>query len=218
MDTPAQIVFPPSARRMQERFGSRAAYAKRDRPDASFPREIDEPLAAFLAEVDSFFIATATPDGRPYIQHRGGPKGFLKVLGPGTLGFADFGGNRQYITVGRLSENDAVRLFLVDYAQRARIKVWGRARVVEDDSELLARLADAGYKARIERAIVIEIDAWDMNCRQHIPQKFDAADVEAAISKLQVQVTELAKENASLREVLAARGEVPTPDRSRPPA
>jgi predicted pyridoxine 5'-phosphate oxidase superfamily flavin-nucleotide-binding protein len=218
MSTPAQIVFPPSARRMQERYGSRAAYAKRDRPEAGFPREVDEQLTEFVAGLDSFFIATATPDGRPYIQHRGGPKGFLKVLGPTTLGFADFTGNRQYITVGRLSENDAVCLFLIDYAHRARVKVWGRARSIEDDPQLLARLIEPGYKARVERAIVIEIDAWDINCRQHIPQKFSAADVEAAVSQLQQRVAELARENAALRDRLAARGEPPTPDLSRPPA
>jgi predicted pyridoxine 5'-phosphate oxidase superfamily flavin-nucleotide-binding protein len=212
MDAAAQIVFPPSARRMQERFGSRAGYAKRDHPETGFRQEVDEELTAFLAELNSFFIATATPDGHPYIQHRGGPKGFLKVLGPTTLAFADFAGNRQYITVGRLSENDSVCLFLIDYAQRARVKVWGRARVVEDDPGLLARLVEPGYKARVERAIVIEIQAWDINCRQHIPQKFDAADVEAAISKLQQRVAELARENASLREAAAARrGETPVP-------
>ena len=202
---------------MQERFGSRSAYAKRDRPETGFAREVDEDLAAFLAELDSFFIATATPDGHPYIQHRGGPKGFLKGLGPTTLAFADFAGNRQYITIGRLSENDAVCLFLVDYSQRARVKVWGRARVVEDDPELLARLVAPGYNARVERAIVIEIQAWDINCRQHIPQKFDAADVEAAISKLQQRVAELTRENASLRKDLAARSAAPSPDPSGKP-
>jgi predicted pyridoxine 5'-phosphate oxidase superfamily flavin-nucleotide-binding protein len=218
MDTPADIVFPLSARRMQERFGSRAAYAKRDQLETGFPRAVDEGLAAFLAELDSFLIATATPDGRPYIQHRGGPKGFLRVLGPTTLGFADFAGNRQYITVGRLSENDAVCVFLIDYAQRARVKVWGRARVVENDPELLARLIEPGYKARIERAVVIEIDAWDGNCRQHIPQKFAAADVEAAISTLQQRVAELVRENESLRARLSGRAAALTPDPSRPPA
>src|SRR5690349_22242460 len=138
MSTPAEIVFPASARRMQERHGSRGTYAKRDQPDG-FRRVVDEDLAAFLAELDSFFIATATADGQPYIQHRGGPKGFLKVLGPTTLGFADFAGNRQYITAGRLTENPAVCLFLIDYPHRARVKLWGHARIVEDEPQLLAR-------------------------------------------------------------------------------
>lgn len=202
VDRAAAIVFPASARAMQERFGSRQAYAKRDRP-GGFPREIDARMLAFLAEVDSFFIASATADAKPYIQHRGGPKGFLKVLGPATLGFADFGGNRQYITVGRLAENDAVSLFLMDYARQARVKLWGRARVVEDDPELLERLADPAYPATVERAIVIEIDAWDINCRQHIPQKFDAADVALAIERLQARVAELEAENTRLKGALA---------------
>ncbi len=199
--TPSEVIFPASARAMQERLGSRAAYAKRDQP-SGFPQAVDEHLTAFLADLDSFYIATATADGRPYIQHRGGPRGFLRVLGPTTLGFADFLGNRQYITLGRLAENPAVCLFLMDYAHRARIKIWGRARVVEDDPELLARLVDRGYKARIERAILIEIDAWDLNCRQHIPQKFAAADVGAAVEKLQSRIRELETENADLKERL----------------
>jgi len=207
MASPAEIMFPASARRMQERYGSRAMYARRDHPEG-FRRAVDEDLAAFLAGLDSFFIATATADGQPYIQHRGGPRGFLKVLGATTLGFADFAGNRQYITAGRLTENPAVCLFLIDYPLRARVKVWGHGRIVEDEPQLLTRLADPAYKARVERAIVIEIDAWDINCRQHIPQKFAAADVEAAVSKLQSRIGELESENAALRERLrGARGE-----------
>jgi predicted pyridoxine 5'-phosphate oxidase superfamily flavin-nucleotide-binding protein len=184
MDRAYGIVFPASARAMQERLGSGAAYAKRDRP-GGFPVEVDARLAAFLAEVD--------------IQHRGGPRGLLKALGPRTLGFADFAGNRQYITVGRLAENDAVCLFLMDYARQARVKLWGRARVVEDDPELLARLADPAYPAKVERAILIEIDAWDINCRQHIPQKLPAADVGAALTRLQARIAELEAENARLK-------------------
>ncbi len=199
---PASVVFPPSARLMQQRFGSRGAYAKLDSP-GGFADEVDERLSGFLAQLDSFFIATATAEGKPYIQHRGGPKGFLKVLGPKSLGFADFAGNRQYVTIGRLSENDAVCLFLIDYASRARIKVWGRARVVEDDPQLLTRLADLTYKARVERAIVIEIDAWDINCRQHIPQKFEAADVRAASEKLQARIGELEAESNALKAAIS---------------
>ncbi len=207
---PAYIIFPESARSMQERFGSRAAYAKRDVP-GGFPRAVDRQLTGFLAELNSFFIATATPDGQPYIQHRGGPKGFLKVLGPTTLGFADFLGNRQYITIGRLAENDVVCLFLMDYAHRSRIKVWGRARVVEGDAELLGKLVDPAYKARVERAIVIEIDAWDINCRQHIPQKFDAADVNASLENLQARISELESENAGLKRRLESVRPDPSP-------
>jgi uncharacterized protein len=194
----AQIVFPPTARAMQERFGSRAAYAKRD--ITGFRQEITPDLAEFLGGLNSFYLATATRDGHPYIQHRGGPKGFLRPLGPSTLGFADFIGNRQYITIGNLSENPAVHLFLMDYAQQTRVKIWGRARVVEDDPELLARLSDPTYPARIERAIVIEIDAWDPNCRQHIPVLLEADDVIAGVARLKARITELEAENASLRQ------------------
>ncbi|HKM63527.1 MAG TPA: pyridoxamine 5'-phosphate oxidase family protein [Acidisphaera sp.] len=200
----AQIVFPASARAMHERFGSGAAYARRDA--TGFRQEVTPDLAAFLAGLNSFYLATATRDGRPYIQHRGGPKGFLRPLGPTTLGFADFSGNRQYITLGNLSENPAVHLFLMDYAHRTRIKIWGRARVVEEDPALLARLSDPAYPVRIERAIVIEIDAWDPNCRQHIPMKLDADDVAAEIDRLTARVAELETEDASLLKRTEAAG------------
>jgi predicted pyridoxine 5'-phosphate oxidase superfamily flavin-nucleotide-binding protein len=201
-DDPARVIFPPSARLAQERLGSRAEQSRREQP-GGFPHAVDERLLRFLARVDSFFIATATADGRPYVQHRGGPRGFLKPLGPRTLGFADFSGNRQYITVGRLSENSAVCLFLIDYARRARLKIWGRAVVVESDPQLLERLADPAYPARAERAIVIEIEAWDVNCRQHIPRKFAAEDLAAAIGHLEARIRELEAENAALRRPAA---------------
>jgi predicted pyridoxine 5'-phosphate oxidase superfamily flavin-nucleotide-binding protein len=193
----AMLVWPPAARAFQARFGSRRAYAAADR--RGFRQDVDADLAAFLAQANSFYLASATADAKPYIQHRGGPPGFLKPIGPSTLAFADFSGNRQYITIGRLSENDAVALFLMDYAHQARIKIWGRARMVENDPELIARLADPNYRARIERAIVIEIDAWDENCRQHIPQKFDASDVASAIGRLEARIGELEAENARLK-------------------
>jgi len=196
---PAQVIFPPSARAAQERLGSRALQQRRERV-GGFQTRVNERLIAFLARVDSIFIATATADGQPYIQHRGGPKGFLKALGPSTLGFADFAGNRQYITVGRLSENSAVCLFLIDYAQPARVKVWGHASVVENDEALLARVADPAYPARVERAILIEIDAWDINCRQHIPRKIAAEEVASAIENLESRIRVLEAENAAFRQ------------------
>jgi uncharacterized protein len=198
-DNPAALVFPPSARAAQERLGSRALQARRERQGA-FSQTVDERLRAFLARIDSFFIATATADGQPYIQHRGGPKGFLRVLGPSTLGFADFSGNRQYITVGRLAENPAVCLFVMDYERRARVKLWGRAAVVEGDPVLLGRVADPAYVARIERAILIEIDVWDVNCRQHIPRKLAAEEVAVEIERLQARIRQLETENALLRQ------------------
>lgn len=196
---PAHRVFPPSAREQQVRRGSRQLYAGRDRP-GGFPIEVDDRLRAFLARSDSFFIASATADAKPYIQHRGGPKGFLMALDDRTLGFADFAGNRQYITIGRLAENDAVCVFLIDYARRARIKLWGRARYVEDDPALLARLSVAGYKAKVERAILIDVEVWDINCPQHIPQKFAADEVAAALASLHARMAELEAENTRLKE------------------
>jgi hypothetical protein len=200
VDPSALLVWPPTARAYQERFGSRRAYAAADR--RGFRRDVDAQLAAFLAETDSFYLGSATADAKPYIQHRGGPPGFLKPVGPSTLAFADFSGNRQYITIGRLAENDAVALFLMDYAHQRRIKIWGRARVVEDDPELIARLADPAYPAQIERAIVIDIDAWDVNCPQHIPQKINATDVSAALAQLNERIAALESENADLKAKL----------------
>lgn len=159
-------------------------------------------LAAFLAERDSAYLATASAAGQPYVQHRGGPKGFIRVLDEKTLGFADYVGNRQYITTGNLAENDRAFLFLMDYAERRRVKIWGRARVVADDPQLLARLMPEGYDARPEQAILFTIEAWDVNCPQHIPQKLDATDVAAAIEHLEHRINELEAENARLRASL----------------
>ena len=161
-------------------------------------------------ERDSAYLATANSAGQPYVQHRGGPKGFIRVLDDNTLGFADFVGNRQYITTGNLAENDRAFLFLMDYAHRQRIKIWGRARVVENDAELLAKLMPEGYDARPQQAILFTIEAWDVNCPQHIPQKFDAADVAAAVAKLERRVSELEAENARLRESAARTTPVKT--------
>ena len=201
-DNPARVIFPPSARAAQERLGSRALQQRRERM-GGFQQRVNDRLIAFLARVDSLFIATATADGQPYIQHRGGPKGFLRALGPSTLGFADFVGNRQYITIGRLSENTAVCVFLIDYAQPARVKIWGHASVVEDDEALVAYLADPSYAARIERAILIEIDVWDVNCRQHIPRKLPAEEVGRESEILGARIRELEAENAVLKQQLA---------------
>lgn len=171
-------------------------------------------LAAFLATRDSAYLATANAAGEPYVQHRGGPKGFIRVLDEKTLGFADFVGNRQYITTGNLAENDRAFLFLMNYAERHRVKIWGRARVVENDPELLARLMPEGYDARPQQAILFTIEAWDVNCPQHIPQKFDAADVAVAVEKLERRIGELESENARLRELLARTEDAATREKS----
>ncbi len=194
----SDIAFTPSVKAWQERLGSRAGYAqmakKRDWQDRVTPE-----LKAFLGQRDSFYLATASADGRPYIQHRGGPAGFLKAIDDKHLAFADFGGNKQYITAGNLSENDRASIFLMDYANRRRIKLWGRARVVEDDAELLERLADPEYRAKPERAIVFEIEAWDVNCPQHITPRYSQDQIAPAIAKLQTRIEELEAEVADLR-------------------
>jgi len=194
----SDVAFTPAVKAVQERRGSRKLY-RRMEDRGGWQTTVTPELAAFIAERDSAYLATANSAGQPYVQHRGGPKGFIRVLDETTLGFADYVGNRQYITTGNLLENDRAFLFLMDYAHRRRIKIWGRARVVEDDSELLARIMPAGYAARPEQAIVFTIEAWDVNCPQHIPEKLDAVDVAAAIGKLQRRIDVLEAENARLR-------------------
>jgi hypothetical protein len=164
-----------------------------------FQTKLTPDLIAFLTEVDTAYLATANAAGQPYVQHRGGPKGFICTLDETTLGFADFAGNRQYITLGNLAENDQAFLFLMDYAHRRRIKIWGGARIVEADPELISRLMPKGYPARAERAILFEVKAWDVNCPRHIPQKFDAAEVVELVAKLRSRIETLEAENDKLR-------------------
>ncbi len=190
----SDVAFSPAVKAVQARKGSRAAYARREQSGA-WPSTVDDDLAAFLAEQTSVFLATASADGQPYVQHRGGPPGFIRVLDEHTLGFVDYAGNKQYITAGNLSENPKFCLFLIDYAHQRRIKIWGEARVVEADDALIARLMPHGYKARPEHVVLLHVTAWDVNCPQHIPQKFDAADV----ARLQARITALEAENAALR-------------------
>jgi predicted pyridoxine 5'-phosphate oxidase superfamily flavin-nucleotide-binding protein len=166
----------------------------------SWTTTITPALAAFIDEQTSVFFATASAGGQPYIQHRGGPKGFLRVLDEKTIAFADFAGNRQYITQGNLAENPKAYLFLLDYAIRRRIKIWGTARVIEDDAALIARLMPYGYKARPEQAILFTVAAWDSNCPQHIPQRFEAADVAAALAERDKRIATLEAELARLRQ------------------
>jgi len=201
MTNNASIVFTPAAQQAQAERGSARAYA--DRVAEGFPDTVTPELASFIAEQDTAFLATATKDGAPYIQHRGGPKGFIKVIDERTLGFADYRGNRQYITLANLSENDRAYLFLLDPARRQRIKLWGRARVVENDPALVERLFDAGYKAKPERAILFTIDAWDVNCSQHIVTRFTETEIAEAMSGVTRKLAELEAENARLRSLLA---------------
>ena len=194
----SDIAFTPAVKAIQTRKGSRKAYADVEER-GGWRTDIDQDLAAFLADTNSFYFATATADGQPYIQHRGGPKGFIKVLDSNTIAFADYRGNRQYITQGNLSENPRAYIFVMDYAHRRRVKIWGEARVVDDDPAFLKSLMPHGYKARPEQAVLFRISAWDTNCPQHIPQKFDSADVAAAISSRDARIAELEAELAALQ-------------------
>ena len=194
----SDVAFTPVVKAIQARKGSREAYAHVE-ANGGWRTEVDDNLAAFLAEANSFFLATASADGQPYMQHRGGPKGFVKVLDKQTLAFADFSGNRQYITQGNLAENPKANIFIMDYAHRRRVKLWGTARVVEDDPALLASLMPQGYRAKPEQVILFTIAAWDTNCPQHIPQKFDAADVAAALAARDARIAELEEEVARLK-------------------
>jgi hypothetical protein len=194
----SDVAFTPAVKAVQARKGSRAAYADVE-ARGGWRTEIDDNLAAFLAEANSLYFATASADGQPYIQHRGGPRGFMRALDKNMLAFADYGGNRQYITQGNLSENPKAHIFLMDYAHRRRVKIWGEARVVDDDPALLQSLMPQGYKARPEQAILFGISAWDTNCPQHIPQKFDAADVAAALAARDARIAELETELAAAK-------------------
>ncbi|KAA0075029.1 pyridoxamine 5'-phosphate oxidase family protein [Tardiphaga sp. P9-11] len=194
----SDVAFTPTVKAIQTRKGSRSGYAHVEE-NGGWRTEVDDNLAAFLAETNSFFLATASADGQPYMQHRGGPKGFVKVLDKQTLAFADYSGNRQYITQGNLAENPKANIFIMDYAHRRRVKLWGTARVVEDDPALLASLMPQGYRAKPEQVILFTIAAWDTNCPQHIPQKFDAADVAAALASRDVRIAELEAELATLK-------------------
>jgi len=194
----SDVAFTDAVKAVQKARGSRNAYARMESGDG-WPRTVDDELAAFLAAQTSFFLATANAQGQPYIQHRGGPPGFLRVLDEHTLGLADFRGNKQYITTGNLAENPKVHLFFIDYAHQRRVKLWGEARVVTDDPALVARLLPENYAAKAEQAIVIDVAAWDVNCPQHIPQLFAAKDVEAALAERDRKIAALQAELTRLR-------------------
>ena len=195
------IAFTDAVRRRQEENGSAGAYARALEPlPESAPGPLGPDEAAFIAARDSFYIGSVSETGWPYIQHRGGPRGFLKVLGERSIGFADFAGNRQYMSVGNLLKDDRVSLFLMDYALKARLKIMGHVRLIDAaDGDLLERLIVPGYRARIERGFIIEIAAFDWNCSQHITPRFTAQEVEAATAELQRRIAELRAEVAALR-------------------
>lgn len=194
----SDVAFTPTVKAIQERKGSRRSYAAMEER-GGWRTSITPELAAFVAQQRSVFLATASADGQPYIQHRGGPPGFLHVLDAQTIAFADLKGNRQYITQGNLAENPRAHLFLIDYARRQRIKIWGRARVVEDDAALASRLAPSG-SAKLEQVLLFDIVAWDANCPAHIPQRFEADDVAAALAERDARIEALEAEVVRLRE------------------
>jgi predicted pyridoxine 5'-phosphate oxidase superfamily flavin-nucleotide-binding protein len=198
MTPTSNIAFSPSVKAVQQRRGSRKGYAKMEER-GGWSATIDANLADFIGSMRSFYLATASKDGQPYMQHRGGPPGFLHVIDDKTLAFADFSSNRQYITTGNLAENPRAMMFLMDYERRQRVKIWGTARVVENDPELVSRLFPDGYKARGEAAILFTVEAWDANCPQHIPQMLFADDVAQGVGALQDRIAALEAENAKLR-------------------
>ena len=203
VDRPAtyasDVAFTDTVKSIQARKGSRGAYERMEK-GGSWEQSITAELKAEIEAQTSVFLATASAQGQPYIQHRGGPAGFLKVLDEQTIAFADFAGNRQYITQGNLEENPKAHLFLIDYANRRRIKIWGTARVVEGDAALLQRLMPADYRARSEQVMLFTVTAWDVNCPQHIPRRFEAADVEAAINSRDQRIAALEAEVKRLRQ------------------
>jgi predicted pyridoxine 5'-phosphate oxidase superfamily flavin-nucleotide-binding protein len=197
MSYSSDVAFTPAVKAVQERKGSRNSYARMEE-SGSWQTRITPDLHRFIEAQTSVFLATANSGGQPYIQHRGGPPGFLKVLDEQTLGFVDFVGNKQYITLGNLAENPKAHLFLIDYAHRKRVKIWGEARVIDDDRELSQRLMPNAYKARASQVILFQVNAWDANCPQHIPQRFEAAEVAAAIDERDQRIAALEAQLAAI--------------------
>jgi predicted pyridoxine 5'-phosphate oxidase superfamily flavin-nucleotide-binding protein len=195
----SDVAFTPAVKAVQTRKGSRGAYGRMEEKGA-WQTRISPDLASFIAAQTSVFLATVNAEGQPYIQHRGGPAGFLRVLDDKTIGFADFAGNRQYISQGNLADNPKAHLFLIDYVHKKRVKIWGEARIVEGDEKLISQLMPDDYKARSEQSILFTVSAWDANCPQHIPQRFEAADVAAALAERDARIETLLAEVKRLRE------------------
>lgn len=203
----AEITFTPAVLKAQERLGSRDGYAKFLDPDTSRRDRLREQEASFIAALDGFYQATVSESGWPYVQFRGGPKGFLKVLDERTVAYADFRGNRQYLSVGNLAGDDRMALILMDYRNQRRLKLWGRARMVDvgDDPDLVARLHDAAYDAKPERAVLIAVEAVDWNCPQHIPRRLTVEEFAEDLAPLLAELDRLRGENVALREALNGR-------------
>lgn len=186
----SDIAFTPAVKAAQEARGSRSSYAKMEQR-GGWNDVVNSALAEFIAQRESFYLGTAAADGQPYIQHRGGPRGFLKVLDEKTLAMADYSGNAQYISIGNLTENNKAFIFLMDYPNQNRIKIWGTAEFVEDDPELMDRVVDRDYKARPQRVLVFYVKAWDVNCTQHIQQRFTVEEMKPMVQALHDRIAEL---------------------------
>jgi predicted pyridoxine 5'-phosphate oxidase superfamily flavin-nucleotide-binding protein len=195
----SDIAFTTSVKAAQQQRGSRENYERMEQR-GGWQYEVTPELAAYIAERDSFYLGTANDEGQPYIQHRGGPKGFLKVVDKRTLGFADFVGNAQYISVGNLDENNKAFIFLMDYPNRRRIKIWGTSEIVEGDAGLLQQLTDDGYKGKPQRAVLFHIKAWDANCPQHIIPRWTENEFAPVVDNLKAHIVELERENQRLRD------------------
>jgi predicted pyridoxine 5'-phosphate oxidase superfamily flavin-nucleotide-binding protein len=208
MDYPSDVAFTPSVKAVQQRHGSRAAYARMEE-GGSWETVITPELRGFIEAQTSVFLATANREGQPYIQHRGGPAGFLRVMDEQTIGFVDYVGNRQYITLGNLADNPKAHLFLIDYAHRRRVKLWGEAQVIEGDAGLTQRLMPEGYKARASQVLLFRVAAWDANCPQHIPLRLEAADVAAAIDERDRRIAALEAELARVRKGAGEKAPAP---------
>jgi predicted pyridoxine 5'-phosphate oxidase superfamily flavin-nucleotide-binding protein len=185
----SDIAFTETVKQLQRRNGSRDAYAKMEA--RGWQDRITPQLAAFIAQQNSFYLATVNAEGQPYVQHRGGPRGFLRPIDEHTLAMADFRGNRQFISQGNLLESRKAFIFLMDYANRRRIKIWGEASMVEGDDALLRSVMPDGYAAAPERVLLFKVSAWDANCPQHIPRKIDADDVDDMLAKRDRRIAEL---------------------------
>lgn len=209
----SDVAFTPEVKAIQSRKGSRKAYARME-ARGGWEQEITPELEEFIGAQRSFFIATANREGQPYVQHRGGPPGFLRVLDSTTLGFADYAGNRQYITAGNLAVNPRAQLFLIDYAEQRRVKIWGDAGIIESDAELLGRLMPEGYRARPEQVILFKVRAWDVNCPQHIPIRYEAEDVERLLRERDERIAELEAQLREARALTSAASAGPPASRS----
>ena len=196
---PSDIGFSPAVKAIQSEKGSRESYAKMEQK-GGWKTTVTPELLSFISQLDMFYLGTASAEGQPYIQYRGGAPGFLKVIDDKTLGFADFGGNQQFISLGNLSENPKAFIFLMDYVHSRRIKLWGNAKVVEGDAALEERLRSRDYPGRVERVILFEIEAWDINCPQHIHKRFPQREVALVVEQLQQRVQELEAQPATLRQ------------------